>query len=103
MQCVIRTKPFSELILRIKNSINTEFVNGIKETIQEYMKHTATVSTIHELLGEADTIFTVGVQGDSFFVLNKIFCLINDEVKNMNVEDPTNVFKFKQINRCKLL
>jgi len=110
MQCLIRTEPFSEAILKLDSSKSTRakstvvestqakptrakstrtkstsLIVGLKKTINEYTtKKTARVADIHEKLAETDTLFTVGKMSDSFFALCKIITLMTEEIKDIN-------------------
>jgi len=100
MQCLIRTEPFSEAILKLNPSKSTPLINGFIKTIKEYTtKDIATVTDIHEKLAETDTLFTVGKMSDSFHALCKIITLMAEEVKHTKSSSPANVFKHSLVNR----
>eukprot|EP00826_Nyctotherus_ovalis_P059558 TRINITY_DN8293_c0_g1_i17.p1 TRINITY_DN8293_c0_g1~~TRINITY_DN8293_c0_g1_i17.p1 ORF type:complete len:159 (-),score=13.37 TRINITY_DN8293_c0_g1_i17:151-627(-) len=102
MQCLIRTKPFSEAILELAPHKSTPLINGIRKTIQEFTgRSVATVGLVHELLADSDPLFTVGKMGDSFFALSKLISLAAAECKAVLSPNPADVFRHSLVNRCK--
>ena len=102
MQCLIRTEPFSEAILKLipSKSASASLIKGLKRIIKDYtMESIVTVADIHEKLAEADTLFTVGKMSDSFYALCKIITLMAEEVKDTKSLSPANVFKHSLVNR----
>ena len=89
MQCLIRTEPFSEAILKLDPDKSTPLISGFIKTIKEYTtKKTAKVADIHKRLAKTDKLFTVGRMSDSFFALCKIITLMTEEIKVIDSSTP---------------